>query len=171
MDDLTNFFQRNSKAINLLLEHKETSLFTQAMTLSYKLIDNFSYLEYGIKKNRSSRDRYASWCDKYLLKHLKGVNNDLSSYDLWCARCALLHNGASRSSHNYSNDYSYSNADYHFPSTDKFKDFYVINVISFNDSLYNAINDCIKYNDANKTRDFFNRVNNIFSKTFNPYVK
>jgi len=87
------------------------NLFMPFLMVLYATIDIFGFVTTTNEKD-SPGQRFRSFVDTFMMKYLKDVTSD----DLWGARCAILHTGTSESDHSRKNKarqilYSWGTAD------------------------------------------------------------
>ena len=70
-----------------------------ALILMYASIDSLAKLGLPSDREKSTRNDYAAWCDKYLIFNSK---NKVTGLEWYAARCGFLHNYTAES--NLSND-------------------------------------------------------------------
>jgi hypothetical protein len=78
-------------SIELCLAH---GLFVPALVLFYSAIDGLAWLCMPADKEEVTRDDFVGWVDTYLVP---GSDLPCDAWDLYAARCALLHSGTSSS--------------------------------------------------------------------------
>ncbi len=88
-DKFKYFVLQQVSALRVL---RQANLPLAYLTILYTTIDMFSFIWAGGDDNQAGI-RFRDFTDRYIIKHLPG----LSSYDLWGARCAILHTASPES--------------------------------------------------------------------------
>jgi hypothetical protein len=88
-EKLQDFFQKQILGLGMLYKKR---LIMPLLMLLYSTIDIVSFIEAG-GDDKSAGKRFQAFLDKYVVKYLSEVN----AFDIWGARCSILHTGTPES--------------------------------------------------------------------------
>jgi hypothetical protein len=88
-EKLQDFFQKQILGLDVLYEKR---LFMPFLTLLYSTIDIVSFIGAG-GDDKLAGKRFRDFLNKYVVKYLSEVN----AFDIWGARCSILHTGTPES--------------------------------------------------------------------------
>lgn len=89
-EKLHSFISEQIEALRLLGDNK---LFIPYLMITYTIMDIFADITGDHVRDKYIGKRFEAFATKYLMKHLSDVTTD----DLWGARCGLLHTGTPES--------------------------------------------------------------------------
>ncbi len=91
-DTLTLFNYLREQQLGALRALGKPTLPLPYLMILYASIDVFAYIR-GAGSDQEAGTRFRAFCDKYLIPHLPEV----TAFDLWGARCSILHTASAES--------------------------------------------------------------------------
>jgi len=98
LDTVNEFALNSTNAISILYDNE---LYSHALVQLYASIDVFGLLNAQATQKSATQESFKNWVNEYMVKdHTLTIN----AFDLWAARCAVLHTHSSESGYSRKGD-------------------------------------------------------------------